>query len=62
MTSSRLDNGQPVVRLPILLDSRDDVRVTWSMESAEGQTGDPVLDVTPGVVPGDEDEVAASAC
>lgn len=62
LTSSRLDNGQPVVRLAVLLDSRDDVRVTWSASSGQGQVGDPRLEVTPGVVPGDQGSTSASAC
>lgn len=62
LTVARLDNGQPVVRLSVLLDSRDDVRVTWTMESGEGQDGDPVLDLTPSVVPGDLGGTTPSAC
>ncbi|VXC53573.1 DUF4012 domain-containing protein [Nocardioides sp. AX2bis] len=62
LTTARLDNGQPVIRLPILVDSRDDVEVTWSMESGEGQVGDPVLSMTPSVVPGERGGTSASAC
>lgn len=62
LTAARLDNGQPVVRLSVLLDSRDDVRVTWTMESGEGQYDDPVLDLTPSVVPGDLGGTTPSAC
>ncbi len=35
--------GRPVAQLGILLDNRDDVSITWSMTSGEGQTGDPEL-------------------
>lgn len=54
--------GRPVVQLGVLLDSRDDVVVTWSINAAEGQDGDPVLDMTPSVVPGDKGGPIASAC
>ena len=54
--------GRPVAQLGILLDNRDDVSITWSMTSDEGQTGDPELQMTPGVLPGVDGGTSPSAC
>lgn len=61
LTVAEVD-GRPVVQLGILLDSRADVVVTWSINAEEGQDGDPVLDLTPSVVAGDKGGVVPSAC
>ena len=48
--------------LVVELSSTDDVVINWSMDTAEGQTGDVELGMTPSVVPGNNDHVSVSAC
>ena len=54
--------GRPVTTVAVLLSSRDDVTLTWAMQTAAGQRGDIHLGVTPGVLPGSQDSVVRSAC
>ena len=56
------ETGRDIVGLGILLDSRDDVAVTWSMTGGPGQSGDGEVGVTPSVVAGDGDSTFASTC
>ncbi|SDN48154.1 Protein of unknown function [Nocardioides szechwanensis] len=55
-------DGRPVVFLAMILETRNDVVVTWSMTAGIGQTGDGTVDVTPGVQPGNKSSSFASAC
>jgi hypothetical protein len=57
----RLD-ARPVVPLAIILETREDVVISWSMETGPGQTANGQLGLTPSVVAGDKDAVFASAC
>ena len=59
---NQLIDGRPVVTLPTLLSSTNDVVITWKMTSGEGQTGAGSLRSTPGVVPGTQDRTFASSC
>ncbi len=61
LTVARLED-RPVVSLSVLLNSRDDVVVTWDMTSGDGQSGDPELSMTPSVVPGIEGATSPSGC
>jgi hypothetical protein len=54
--------GRPVVTLSMTPSSRDDVLISWTMRTGPGQSGDVELGVTPGILPGDDDGTAASAC
>jgi len=53
---------RPVATLAIVLETRDPVVITWSMESGPGQTGDIELSMTPSVVPGEDDATFEAAC
>jgi hypothetical protein len=53
---------RPVVTIPVLIATRDDVVITWSMETGPGQTADGRLGMTPGVLPGNNDAVFETAC
>ena len=53
---------RPVATLAVILETRDPVLLTWSMESGPGQTDDVELAMTPSVLPGNEDEVFAASC
>ncbi|GAA5147529.1 DUF4012 domain-containing protein [Nocardioides marinquilinus] len=55
-------DGRPVVSVAPLIDTTDDVVVTWTMRTGAGQTGPGEVGVTPGVEPGDLDTDFASAC
>ena len=57
----QLDN-RPVVTLVALLSGPDDVLITWTMQSGEGQVGDGIVGVTPSIVPGDKSSSFVSAC
>jgi hypothetical protein len=54
--------GRPVATVPILLESTDDVVISWTMDTGPGQTADGELGMTPGVVPGSNDGSFDSAC
>jgi hypothetical protein len=58
----QLIEGRPVTTLAISLDTRDDVVITWSMTTDEGQSDDGYLDMTPGVQPGSKSSRFESAC
>ena len=53
--------GRPVVSQTVMVGG-EDVVLEWRMSTGVGQTGDGLLGLTPGVVPGDNDERFASAC
>ena len=55
-------DGRPVVTVAPLIETPDDVVVTWEMNTGQGQTGAGQLGVTPSVVPGNADSSFASAC
>jgi hypothetical protein len=55
-------DGRPVVPLAIILETRDDVVISWSMKTGPGQTGEGSVGLTPSVQPGNKDSVFASAC
>ncbi|MDP2772644.1 MAG: DUF4012 domain-containing protein [Nocardioides sp.] len=61
LTVTKLD-GRPVVTLAIILETRDDVVLSWDMTSGEGQHGAGHLGVTPSVVSGARDQTFPSAC
>ena len=44
--------GRQVVTVVTQLSTREDIVVTWQMESGAGQSGDGAVGVTPGVLPG----------
>ena len=54
--------GRPVVTLSMTPTSRDEALINWTMRTGPGQSGDVELGVTPGILPGDDDGTAASAC
>ena len=54
--------GRPVTTLAVILETRDPVVLTWSMESGTGQTGDVELAMTPGVLPGNENRFFDASC
>ncbi len=54
-------DGRPVASQSVLLGG-EDVVVEWRMSTGPGQTGDGLLGLTPGVLPGDNDERFASSC
>ena len=54
--------GRPVTTLAVLLDSTDDVDVTWTMTTGPGQTDPTVINVTPGVEPGSSQRQAPTTC
>lgn len=53
--------GRPVASQTVMVGG-EDVVLEWRMSAGVGQTGDGVLGLTPGVVPGDNDERFASSC
>ncbi len=55
-------DGRPVVTVAPLIDTLDDMLVTWEMTTGAGQTGAGELGLTPSVVPGTGDARFASAC
>jgi hypothetical protein len=55
-------DGRPVTTLVVELSNRDDVVINWTMKSADGQTGDPRLGLTPSIVPGSNDATVTTAC
>lgn len=55
-------DGRPAVLLAVLIERLDDVVVTWSMTTGEGQTDDVEMGVTPGVTRGSKDATFESAC
>jgi len=55
-------DGRPVATVSVLLPSRDDVVLTWSMETGEGQTDDVELGITPSIVRGTNDATFRTAC
>lgn len=55
-------NGRPVVTLAAYIESLDDVVVTWSMESAPGQTEDVEAHTTPSIVSGATVDAGPSGC
>lgn len=55
-------DGRPVVTVVPLIETRDDVLVTWEMMTGPSQTGAGELGVTPSVVSGSSDSRFASAC
>ena len=55
-------DGRPVATLVVLLSSRKDVVINWTMKTGPGQTGDVALGMTPSIVRGNNDATAASAC
>ena len=55
-------DDRPVVTIPVFIDTREDVVLTWSMETGSGQTGDGLLGMTPGILPGNNDAQFPSAC
>ncbi|WP_134739903.1 DUF4012 domain-containing protein [Nocardioides sp. 503] len=55
-------DGRPVVVLAILIATRDDVVITWTMTSGPGQTGAGEVSLTPGIQPGSKDLTFKSAC
>ena len=57
-----LVEGRPVTTLAVILETRDPVVLTWSMESGPGQTGDVELAMTPSVLPGNDDETFRATC
>lgn len=57
----RIDRRQ-VITVVAEISTRDDVVVTWTMESGEGQTGDVELGMTPSIVPGNGNRTVASSC
>lgn len=54
--------GRPVVTVVTVVSSRDDVVVTWQMETGEGQISPGRLKLTPSVVPGSNDRSFPSSC
>ncbi len=58
----RADGGRKVYVLPMVLKPGDRATVDASFRSGPGQTGDPVLDWTPGMTWGPSGATAASAC
>jgi hypothetical protein len=54
--------GRPVVVLLVELSGPDDVVITWSMVSGEGQTFAGTVGVTPSVIPGTKSSGFKSAC
>lgn len=54
--------ARPVVPLAIILETRDDVVISWSMDTGPGQTANGEVGLTPSVVAGEKDAVFASAC
>lgn len=61
LTVTELD-GRPVVTLAIILETRDDVVLSWDMTAGKGQQGAGHLGVTPSVVSGVRDQTFPSAC
>ncbi len=57
----RID-GRQVITVYTELSSRDDVVVTWEMESGLNQSGDGAVGLTPSVLPGNSGSSFASAC
>ena len=55
-------DGRPVATLLMALTSRQQVTISWRMETGKGQTGAGKVGVTPSVVPGNKDSEFASAC
>jgi hypothetical protein len=55
-------DGRPVATVVVLLSNRNDVVLTWAMNTGPGQTGDPELGMTPSIVPGSNDANARSSC
>ena len=55
-------DGRPVTTLAVILETRDPVVLTWSMESGPGQTGDVKLAMTPSVLPGNDDKTFEATC
>ena len=55
-------DGRPVGTLVVLLSSRKDASLTWTMATGKGQTGDGLLGMTPSVVPGAKNSSFASVC
>ena len=55
-------DGRPVTTLVVQLSNRDDVVINWTMETGEGQTGDPQLGMTPSIVRGSNDATTKTAC
>ena len=54
--------GRPVVTLGLLLENRNELVLTWSMETDPRQTSDGALRMTPSVVPGNNTYSIESAC
>ena len=54
--------GRPVATVPILLETTDDVVISWDMDTGPGQTADGELGMTPGAEPGNNDGSFDSAC
>ena len=52
-------DGRPVLTVVVLLSNRDDVVINWTMTSGENQSGDVHLGMTPSIVPGNNDDIAA---
>ena len=56
------ESGRPVVTLTVVPSSRENVRLTWTMTTGEGQDAGGEVGVTPSVVAGDQSSTFASAC
>lgn len=55
-------DGRPVLTVSPIIETVEDVIVTWDMESGPGQSGAGEVGITPSVVPGNLDSTFASAC
>ena len=53
---------RPVVTIPVYVDTRDDVVLTWSMETGSGQTATASSGMTPGILAGNNNAAFESAC
>ncbi len=54
--------GRPVATVVVLLSNREDSRLTWTVQSGAGQTGNAHLGLTPSVQAGERESVFVSAC
>lgn len=55
-------DGRPILTVIVLLATRDDVVLNWSMSTGEGQTGDGEVGLTPSIVAGNNDASFRNAC
>lgn len=56
------DDGRQVVRIAVQLDPNFSIPLTWRMQAAPGDTGDTVVDVTPGIEPRKYPKRAGTSC